>query len=469
MALIQFSGLASGIDSSALIEALLSRERQTRIEPLENKISALEDTNSALKELTTLLGTLRTSAESFRTLSGGGVAKLAQSSDESILTTSASTVATRGSYNLTVTQLAAAGTVSFDDRYSSSSSAIYSGMNDGAAAADRTVTIDIGSGSSLQSINIELTSSTTLSEFAASFNSQTSKASASVVNVGTSSAPAYALIIKADETGVSKGSLGISVGAAVTDSGAGAFNSYTLDQAKDATFSIGGVSGSITRSSNTISDVIEGLTFSLQSTGSASINVGIDTDSTTAALKELVDAYNDVVTYITENDTVTSQNSDNGTENIFGSLATTRVDDAVLSALRGAFSSASTSGANVSILADLGIITNRDGTLEFKEETFQDVLSKEPDAVKNLLAGVADRIATTGGVIDQFTRFNGLIGTTINSQNDLVSQYQKEIVETESRLSLKENQLNARFAKLEGIIGKLQNQQSSLSSILGSL
>ena len=66
MALIQFSGLASGIDSGALIDALLTREREVRVEPLENKISSLEDSNTALNELSTLLDRLRETADPFR-------------------------------------------------------------------------------------------------------------------------------------------------------------------------------------------------------------------------------------------------------------------------------------------------------------------------------------------------------------------------------------------------------------------
>jgi flagellar hook-associated protein 2 len=467
MATIQFSGLASGIDSSALIEATLAQQRATRIEPLETKISALEDTNSALEELSSLLKNLRSSAEGFRTLAGGGVSKQAISSDESIITAISNTSATPGSQQLTVTQLASAGKLSFDDRFLSSSSAVYSGMNDGAAAADRTVTFTIGTGSSQETVAIELTSSSSLSDIAQAFNQQSNSASASVVNVGTSSAPSYALVINSDDTGTEAGEIGVSVGSAVTDGGAGAFNSFTLKQAQNAEFTLDGVSGVISRPSNTVSDLIDGTTFTLQSTGTATINTGVDADGTANAVKEFIEAFNEVVKFIKENDTITSQEGDNGTENIFGSLAQTRIDDNALTSLRSTLSASKVSGTTVNILADLGITTNRDGTLDFDEERLKEALADEPTKVSDLLANMADRLATTGGVIDQFTRYNGLIDATINSQRDLITDYQKKISETEGRLSARESQLTSQFARLESLIGNLQSQQNSLSSLLG--
>lgn len=335
--------------------------------------------------------------------------------------------------------------------------------------ADKTVTIDIGTGGNQESVSIELSSTTTLSEFASSFNAQSESATASVANVGTSSSPSYALIIKAENTGVDEGSISVSVGTAVTDSGAGAFNTTTLEQAQDAEFSLGGVSGTITRSSNTVTDLIDGVTVNLQSTGTAAVNVGIDTDTTTSSLKDFVEAYNEIVQFVSENDAVTSQNGPDGVENIFGSLASTQVDDNVLSSLRGAFASASISGGQVSILADLGITTNRDGTLDFDEDEFREVLVNEPDSIDTLLKNLADNLGNTGGLIDQYTRFNGLIDSTVDSQSDLISKYNEEIGQTENRLRSKEESLNSRFARLEGLIGRLQNQQSSLTSILGSI
>ena len=55
MSSVTFSGLASGIDSSALIESLIAQQRKARVTPLENKISKYQDTKDSLTELKSLL------------------------------------------------------------------------------------------------------------------------------------------------------------------------------------------------------------------------------------------------------------------------------------------------------------------------------------------------------------------------------------------------------------------------------
>ena len=51
MANVSFSGMASGIDTDALIEATLDAKRSQRIKPLEDKISEAEDESSAINTL----------------------------------------------------------------------------------------------------------------------------------------------------------------------------------------------------------------------------------------------------------------------------------------------------------------------------------------------------------------------------------------------------------------------------------
>ena len=469
MALIQFSGLASGIDSASLITSLLDQERAALVDPYQAKVTEYEDQNSAIEELATLLEKLKATADKFRLLSGGPLCRSATSSNETVASAVAGGAATNGNYALNVTQLASNGMLSFNDRYSSGSDAIYAGMNDGAAAADRTVTVTTGSGSAAEEVSVELTSSTTLSEFVQQYNSQATKSQASIVNMGTTSSPSYAVVISSENSGTSEGQLAVSVGSAVQDGGAGAFNSNTLSQAKNAIFSLDGLTGTIERSSNTIGDVIAGVTFQLQATGSTNISVGLDTESTATAVQDFVDAYNDVVDYLKENNAITREENDDEATNTYAPLAKTSVDDNMLTALRTALGSAGISGGLVNILADLGITTERDGTLSFDSDTFAEALNKDPSSAGQILENLGNQLAATDGTIAQFTRFNGLFDNAISLNNSQITSLQKQISEAEDKLSQKEESLTARYARLEQTIGKLQSQQSSLSAILGSI
>ena len=266
MAAISFSGLASGIDSSALIKTLLDQQRSARIKPLQNKVSDLTDTSDKLKELKGLALKLSSAIDGFRTLSGGVVARKVSSSDEGIVSASASNTAAAGSYSLTVNQLAKNATASFSDRYSASTSAINSAINAGASAVDRTVSVTIGNGAEQEIVNVELTSTTTLDQFVTEFNESSTKATAAIVNVGTSASPSYAISFTTSNSGLDKGQVAINVGAEITSAGAGALSATTVSQALDANFSISGISGSITRSTNTVSDVLAGISLNLQTT-----------------------------------------------------------------------------------------------------------------------------------------------------------------------------------------------------------
>ena len=85
MALIQFSGLASGIDSAALIDALVEA-RESSNELRRSEIEFLNSENDALEELNTKILALNDLVDQFRTINGGGVKKEANTSDATVAT-----------------------------------------------------------------------------------------------------------------------------------------------------------------------------------------------------------------------------------------------------------------------------------------------------------------------------------------------------------------------------------------------
>ncbi len=469
MALIQFPGLASGIDTGALIDALIDQQRATRIVPYENQITTLQETNSAFEELSTYLSTLQTSIEGFRAINGGALSRSASSSDETTLSATASNAANSGVYDVTVTQLASSATFSFDDRFTDSTDAINSSINDGAAEADRTVSYTIGSGDSEESVDIVLSSSTTASDFVNEFNAQSSQATASIVNVGTDASPSYAIMINSNYEGTEQGSITLdSVGTEVQTAGSGAFTANQLDQATNLQFHITGIAGTIERSSNTVTDVIAGLSFTANDTGSATLSVSTDSTATEANVQAFVEAYNELYAFISENDAIVQDESGGEVTNITGPLGSTSLDEGIISSLRSAFSNAGISGETINVLSDLGITTQRDGTLTFDADTFRDALNEDSVSVGTILENLGEALGGVDGTIAQYTRFNGLIDQAVQSNDDRVNSLNDRIADLETNLASQEQSLIARFASLEAQISQLQNQQNSLASLLPS-
>ena len=470
MPVINFSGIASGIDSNALIQALTDATRKQRIEPKEKKVDQLTETNTGLTDLSSKYGALKTLLSEFTTLGGGALVKSAGSSDETVLSASATGLASNGVYTVTVAQLAKNATGSFNDRFASDTTIVNSSINNGAAAANRTLTVSIGTGAELETVSIELTNTTTWAEVAASFNTQSSKAEASLVNVGTTASPSYALVVTTNNEGISKGNLSFSAGSEITTAGVGAMVSNNVNQATNSQFTISGITGTITRDTNKITNVIPDVTFNLSKVGSATVTIADDIASTSAKVQEFVDSYNEIVTYINESNLIQREENGSDVENIFGPLARTRVDDSSLGTLREVIAStAYTSGTAVRILADLGIETQRDGTLLFKTDTFEEAMSEESSSVNQILTTFSETMASTNGTIDQFIRFNGLFDLTINANKQSITNLNDQIAQAEAQIAQEEQSQRARFARLEALIGRLNQQSSALNSALAGL
>ena len=464
MATITFSGIASGIDSASLIEATLAQKRSARIEPLETKITEFEKANSAYDELKEMLNNLKDSASKFRVINGSGISMQASSSDETVLTASVAGYAQTGSYSITTKQLARGGmcTLASDTKYDSADSVINADINNSTPVEDRTVNFTVGSGDTQETISITLDNSTTLTDFVSSFNSKAVNASATLVNRGTASNPDYVVMISSKHEGSEKGAISCTVGSEIVNSGTGAFNNNSEIAAQDAIFSIEGLGADIVRSSNTINDVINGVSFELHQQGESKINVKVDADSTIEVIKDFIDQYNEIVEYINENDKVTQDKDKNI---VYGTLSKSSLDENILSSLRNALSTLHGTGS-INILADLGIKTERDGTLSFDEDTCKEAIQNDSNGVANLLQNLGESLASTNGVINQYTKYNGLLDLTINSNKTSISSYNDKISTLEEHLSKQEESLIKRFAALESLMGQLQSQQSYISSLL---
>jgi flagellar hook-associated protein 2 len=466
MPVINFSGIASGIDTSALIKAQSDTFRKTRVEPAKKKVRELEDTNSSLTEFATKLTNIRSKLDGFRTINGGGVAKSASSSNEGIVVASATNAAPPGSYTISsITSIARNHTVTHNTSYPLLSSAMFPSINNGESEANRTMTVNVGNPSQ-ETVSVIFSSTTTLADVVSQINSASDLATASTVNVGTSSSPSYRLMITSNNPGTTQGTISISTGSAIGTL------SLTQDPATNAQFTLAGVSGSITRSSNSVTDLFPGINFELQATSASptTITVGADVSTTISRVTAFVEAYNDLIKLHREQNAVSREDDGQEVENIFGPLATTRTDDGAISSLRDAISAArSGSSGTVRVLADLGISTERDGSLKLDTAVLEKAIQTNPTDTGNLLANFSDTVASVGGTIDLYTRFSGLIDLTKNSNTSQIQNQNSRIAETEAQIQKQEEQLRMRFARLEALMGKLQSQQSTLSSALAGL
>lgn len=449
VATVSFPGIASGIDTDALIKVAMDAVATQRIVPKQTAVNDLLDTNAAFSDLITKISDLKSKLSVFASTAGGGVAKSGSSSEEGVATVTVGNGATNSSYGVTVNTLAKNATMSLGESGGSaftSSGSVIAGSDSMTFTIGTSETVTVAAGGM------------TLDEFVTDFNSKTSNAEASVINAGTTSSPSYKILISTKKSGVDEGSLSI------TDPLVGAFSSISSSAAADASFDIDGV-GTITRSTNNVSDVIAGVTFNLKSTGSTTIAISDDVTTTSNRVQSFVDAYNDVVKYISSNNAITRDATSELGTNIFSPLSKTRVDDNFLSSMRSLIAStANASGESIRVFSELGITTQRDGTLKFNSDTFKSALAADSDSVNTMLTSFADSTSLTGGTIDQYITYNGLIDSTVQANKEKIISTQMDINRVYDQMKKQKESLKAQYARFESLMGTLLSNQRILSS-----
>jgi flagellar hook-associated protein 2 len=176
----------------------------------------------------------------------------------------------------------------------------------------------------------------------------------------------------------------------------------------------------ITRASNTITDLIDGYEFKLNTTTSstASVIASIDSDLAYSTVKGFVDMFNSVNTTL---DNLTNNGVD-GTEK--GALAR----DVVVSGIKRNIRSIVTDALpgfedNPRYISELGIRTERDGSLSLTEEDFKENFSREPilfDVMVNSLARTNNPLVTASHTSDILQPKGGIYSfseTSVDGEN----------------------------------------------------
>ena len=117
--LLQISGLASGLDTSAIISELMAVEEQPQQQE-EQQLTTAKSTLSTMQSLNTAIASLAASAATFE--SGSTWTQLAATSSNSAVSVTASSTAVQGTLNVTVNQLASRASYQMGDANSSSDS-----------------------------------------------------------------------------------------------------------------------------------------------------------------------------------------------------------------------------------------------------------------------------------------------------------------------------------------------------------
>ncbi|MDM7322990.1 MAG: flagellar filament capping protein FliD [Gammaproteobacteria bacterium] len=452
---ITSTGLATGMNINALVQQLVNAEGQAAKGLLDHQQARVDTRLSGLGKLKGALSSFQTALKKLEALDTFSARKTTLSND-SALTLRADRTAAVGSYSIEVLSLARAEKM------------VSSGF-DSVSTVVGTGTLILGVGSNSFSVTID-SSNNTLAGIRDAINhaSDNTGVSATIVNADDGNGGTVSkLVLTAKETGTAN-ALSVSVidddGNNTDASGLSGLAMTQLVAAQDAVIRVDGQT--ITRSSNTISDAVSGLTFNLKAvtTSPVSAQVSADTEEIVKALQGFVDSYNSLRQVM----------SDLGRYDPATKKAAELTGDATLRNLqqqlrRDLTSNVSSISGGVNSLADIGIEIDRYGVMKLNSAKLSDAINGNPAVVSELFRS-ADGIATRiNAKIDEYLKSGGILDTQTRSMNDQKRQIADRRAALEARLGKIEEQYLKQFNKMDQIVASYQSTGNYLAAQLAGL
>ena len=464
-------GIGASFDSASIVSKLMEIERipldrlAEKKTSYDAKISALGSIKASLSSFQTALADLK-SGSSFQ-------ASSATSSDASLVKATGTSGAVVGNYSIDVSQLA------------QSQKVVATGQADATAViGSGTLTIDLGtisggtfdaltgtySGASFTanaagSFNITIdNTNNTLEGIRDAINAADAGVTASIINDGDPTNP-YRLVLSSTASGSSE-SVRIAVAgdaslsSLLSQDPAGAQNLSQKVTAQDALFTVDGIS--ITKSSNTVTDVIQGVTLDLGGLTAGTpvtVSTSKDTDAAKSSVEAFVKAYNDLNAEIRKQ-----------IDSDAGALASDSTTRQILTSIRDEMTTAVTGlTGSYTTLSSIGVSFQKDGTIALDEATLEAAIQDDSKNVTDLFSSADGYGTRLDSVVSGMLSLNGTIESRTDAFEQRISSIEDQQVNMEGRLDRTELRLRAQFTALDVLLNSMTATGDFLTQQLESL
>lgn len=456
------TGIGSGMDIDSIVGAMVGAEKA----PKEAQLARLEKASttkfSALGQLKGALSEFQAAMKDLNSLALFEK-RTATSSNTSVLSASAEKTALAGTYQLAVQTLATSSRVA--------TAAVPSAYS---ASVDGVLTVKLGTADTA-GVDVEIAAGDTLEQVRDKLNTALKEKgiSANIVN-NPADGGTSRLVLSAKETGADKdimissdtlaelavdGSV-----AATTLGGAG----YLGSPAQDAEFTIDGLTQ--TSASNSVAGVIPGVTFSLLSESepgkTLTLSVGQDASGVTANINKFVSAYNKLIATTNELTKVTSVGDGNAP--IAGGLVGDATVRALLAGVRNELVNPSDQDG-IRALTDLGITTQKDGTLKVDSGKLSKALEENFDAVGAFFTGDNGLMSRVDKRVDGYIQTGGVLESRMAGLQSTITDIDKQRENLTRRVEQMQTRLYSQFNAMDSLVAQLSNTSSWLTSALENL
>jgi len=443
-------GAGSGIDVKALAQSLVDAEKTPKKERIDGKIAKSEAKITGYSAVKYALSTLKTAFGKLNDASDFSSIK-PSNTQPSAFGVTASTTAEAGSYSIEVLTTALAqrtASSNFADRATA--------LNGGAAFQ---LKLSIG-GVSTGAIDV---TNATPAGMVSAINGAKLGVTAQLINTGS----AYNVVV----TGATGATQNFSL---TSDDGTGqaiaavAF-ATPLQTATDASFKINGLA--VTRSTNTVNDVIDGVTLDLYTatTGAARLDLNRDTAGIKDNIKGLVTAYNEF-----EDTLKILGDRASEVEEFGGVLAGESLLQSVRSQVRAMLTNNSTTpGTTIVAARNVGLSIDRFGKLTLDESKLDTALQDNFGEVSTMFSADTNNqsiyspapAGLAGDAINSIEKMllsTGLIDTQSKSATTQIAKYKEELTLLDERMEKLLSRYMNQFSAMDSIVGKSNSMREGL-------
>lgn len=453
MATITSAGAGSGLDLESVISSSVAAKKTQLQQPITTKRTNTQITLSGIGQLKSAISSY---VSTLQAMSKDGAfnkrsVAVTQDKDNPVLKVETKSGASNGQYNITVNKLAT--TSKFEGTFNNSTDSLVT--EDGTLtfkAGDKTFSVDVKAGDSLQSIRKRINNDGDNFGLTA--------------NILTTSDGKAKLVM---DSGVSGTGNDLQISGSTTGLTSFASSLSKTQSAGSAEISVDG--NTLTSATNTFDDTIVGLKVTVLRTsdkdtdGSAKSNkVDITTDKAGIKdmIKSFVDGYNSLVsksTALGKRNTVTAGKSqDDG-----GALAGDSVTRAVTNLMSGTITEPSKNSSTFSTIFQLGVKMDNKGVLSIDDEKLTDAIDKNFDQVVAIFGGENGVAGKLSDQLDDYSKTGGLLAQRENSLNDDLRELSRKESDATTQLTKYEESLRARYGSLDTLLSKLKQSSSYLS------
>jgi len=447
-------GAGSGIDVKGLAQSLVDAEKTPKKERIDEKIAKTEAKITGFGAVKFALSELKTAFAKINDASDFNSIQPSNTQPNAFGIT-ASNTAEAGSYSIEVLQTALA------QRTSSSTFAERSTSLNNGAAFDLKLTVGNATATTIAVTN------PTPAGMVSAINGAKLGVTAQLINTGNG----FNVVVTGKTGAAQNFSLTSDnrAGSTPVVPVAGVSFATPLQTATDASFKVNGLT--VTRSSNTVNDVIDGVTLDLfaNTTGAARLDLNRDTAGIKDNIKGLVTAYNDFEETLKILGDRSSEVEDFG-----GALAGESLLQSVRNQVRALVTNTSnTPGTNIRAARDVGLSLDRFGKLNLDEAKLDAALQNNFNQVSTMFtAGTSNKsiyspapAGLAGEAINSIEKMllsTGLIDTQTKSAAAQIVKHKEELKILDERMEKLMNRYMSQFSVMESIVGNSNSMREGL-------